>query len=348
MVELDYKDRNLLIELLQRRRELASPTQRRQVLENAGLGDLVPQINLSDPPYSAVSEIISYLADYGRLTYDQETLGQFLNVVKTFMGLQEQEQLAAIMNKYHMMTPIAPSPDVGDWLGSKSATEVQEKIIGENTLRPIAFLSQALVVAKSVVYVGLHTGSGTGFMVTPDLLMTNNHVLPSADLLPDVIFRFNYEENWKGEAQPMAEHRAKPGGIFHTNKALDYSVVQVDGEPGRTWGWLPLKGRDLQKDERVNIIQHAAGQPKKISLQNNIVEYVGGNVAQYVTATLPGSSGSPVFNDRWEVVALHHAGGNLPEPTTQQRFFRNEGILILRVLADLPSEVGRLVNAATS
>ncbi|MDQ3704203.1 MAG: serine protease [Chloroflexota bacterium] len=348
MVELEYKDRNVLIELLQNRRELASERQRRQVLENAGLGDLAPHMDLSDPQYSAVSEIVSYLSSYGRLTYDEETLGQFLNVVKSFMGLQDQERVAAIMNKYNLMTPIAPSPDVGDWRGSTTGAEVQEKVIGENTLRPIAFLSQALVVARSVAYIGLHTGSGTGFLVTPDLMITNNHVIPSADLLSETVFRFNYEENWKGEAQPAAEYRAKPGGVFHTSQPLDYTVVQLDGEPGRTWGWLPLKARDVQKDERINIIQHAAGQPKKISLQNNLVEYVGGNVAQYVTSTLPGSSGSPVFNDRWEVVALHHAGGNLPEPTTRRSFFRNEGILILRVLADLPPNIRQLIDAAAT
>lgn len=28
----------------------------------------------------------------------------------------------------------------------------------------------------------------------------------------------------------------------------------------------------------------------------------------YLTDTLPHSSGSPVFNSEWEVVALHHAG----------------------------------------
>lgn len=69
------------------------------------------------------------------------------------------------------------------------------------------------------------------------------------------------------------------------------------------------------------------------------VAYVGGNVVQYITSTLPGSSGSPVFNDSWEVVALHHAGGDIPEPTTQQRYFRNEGILVQSILADLPSQL---------
>lgn len=57
---------------------------------------------------------------------------------------------------------------------------------------------------------------------------------------------------------------------------------------------------------------------------------------------MEGSSGSPVLNDAWEVVALHHAGGDISEPTTQRRYFRNEGILINKILANLPPELQEL------
>ncbi|MEH2080650.1 MAG: serine protease [Nostoc sp.] len=109
-----------------------------------------------------------------------------------------------------------------------------------------------------------------------------------------------------------------------------------------------MQHRNIKGRERVNIIQHPAGRPKEISFQNNFVEYIGGNVVQYVTSTQNGSSGSPVLNDGWEVVALHHAGGNIPEPTTQRRYFRNEGILVERILANLPSEIRELVNLAAN
>ncbi len=101
---------------------------------------------------------------------------------------------------------------------------------------------------------------------------------------------------------------------------------------------MPLAERNIKVKEPVNIIQHPAGRAKEISLQNNFVEYIDGNVVQYVTSTFNGSSGSPVFNDEWEVVALHHAGGDISEPTTQRRYFRNEGITIGKILADLPPE----------
>ncbi|NEP89029.1 MAG: trypsin-like peptidase domain-containing protein [Okeania sp. SIO2C2] len=185
--------------------------------------------------------------------------------------------------------------------------------------------------------------SGTGFLVTPNLVLTNNHVLPNSELVKNTLFRFNYEEDFQGKAQQVSEYQGKIGGIFHTNEALDYTLVEISGQPGKECGYLPLASRDVRVDQRVNIIQHPAGQPKQISLQNNFVQYVDKNIVQYITSTMPGSSGSPVFNNNWEVVALHHAGGNIPEPATGKKYYRNEGIWIGSILRDLPEELKKLL-----
>ncbi|RPI52736.1 MAG: serine protease, partial [Chloroflexi bacterium] len=116
--------------------------------------------------------------------------------------------------------------------------------------------------------------------------------------------------------------------------------------PGQEWGYLPLKSGEVKTGQRINIIQHPFGQPKQISVQNNMVEYVGGNVLQYVTSTNPGSSGSPVLDDGWNVVGLHHAGGYIPEPTTGRFYSRNEGILVNRILDDMPQEIRAKIEAA--
>src|SRR5262249_30789464 len=52
----------------------------------------------------------------------------------------------------------------------------------------------------------------------------------------------------------------------------------------------------------------------------------------YEADTQPGSSGSPVFNDQWELVALHHASVPAPEHPELGKFV-NEGIRISRLLA---------------
>ena len=62
------------------------------------------------------------------------------------------------------------------------------------------------------------------------------------------------------------------------------------------------------KGEYVNIVQHPNGEPKQLALRENQLVDVLENFLHYQTDTAPGSSGSPVFSDEWEVVALHHSG----------------------------------------
>ena len=59
--------------------------------------------------------------------------------------------------------------------------------------------------------------------------------------------------------------------------------------------------------------------------------FVGEGRVQYLTDTLPGSSGSPVFDKDWRLVALHHSGGWITEPGSKETFYRNEGIHVDRV-----------------
>lgn len=71
--------------------------------------------------------------------------------------------------------------------------DVQEKIIGEDTLRHIYILNQALEAAKGVVHLRVSKGAGTGFMISPDLLMTNNHVIASQEEAEKTEYTFNYQ-----------------------------------------------------------------------------------------------------------------------------------------------------------
>jgi hypothetical protein len=352
MVNLTSDERQQLIILLQHLPVFADEHARRQMLEAAGLKQLLPMIDVSGPSFIALNTIVSYLCDYGRLTYENESLGLLLNTVKNMVGVEQQEFLDMLLIKHNMIVPSARLSDIPQWQSKDTMAGFLEKIVGENTLRPIAFLAQGLNVARSVAYISVRAGmrrwSGTGFLIAPDILLTNNHVVPAADLLPNTLLRFNYEEDFKGKSQQPYEYQANLHGFFHTHKDLDYALFQVEGSPGHRWGWLPFSPQAVRKGDRVNIIQHPNAQPKQVSMQNNFVEYVGNNVVQYVTSTLDGSSGSPVFNDNWEIVALHHAGGTLREPDTQHSYFRNEGILIASILADLPLDIRAAIQSTVA
>jgi V8-like Glu-specific endopeptidase len=61
----------------------------------------------------------------------------------------------------------------------------------------------------------------------------------------------------------------------------------------------------------------------------------------YRTPTLGGSSGSPVFNRAWELIALHHAGlTHMPQLNGQHGTYpANEGIWIDRIIHQLGADL---------
>lgn len=59
---------------------------------------------------------------------------------------------------------------------------------------------------------------------------------------------------------------------------------------------------------RVYIIGHPLGGELQLSLQDNILLDHQNPKIHYRTPTDAGSSGSPVFNDKWYLIGLHHAG----------------------------------------
>ena len=224
---------------------------------------------------------------------------------------------------------------------SYSITDVHEKIIGENTLRHIFLLELALESAKAVVHIDTSKGKGTGFMISPSLLMTNNHVIDSREIAEKSQFTFNYQLGRDGKEHPTQTVYALSGGEFYTNAELDYTVVTLPsplifGKP------LNLVPKQMQRESRVSIIQHPGGSFKKISIQNNFIAYADTRIIQYTTSTLPGSSGSPVFDENFNVVAIHHSGGILIEPDTNQPYLRNEGTSMIAVCRDLKTNASNI------
>ena len=234
--------------------------------------------------------------------------------------------------------PVLQGPETQQWRGPAAAASL-EKIIGQkSTLVPISYLEIGLQRARCVVRVKRQDGSsGTGFVTANNILITNNHVLPRADIARSSVVQFNYQHTIEGLNAPIEEANLLPDLFFRTSADDDWSAVKIDGDVIAKWGALPLAGSKLQIGDHVNIIQHPGGGPKQISLSANVIVFVGAGRVQYLTDTLPGSSGSPVFDADWNVVALHHSGGWLIEPNASSKtaYYRNEGISIDRVIAGL-------------
>jgi V8-like Glu-specific endopeptidase len=196
-----------------------------------------------------------------------------------------------------------------------------ERVLGTSDFLGISFLERGLQVARTVGRVSIRgrTGSpigyGTGFMVGPRLLVTNNHVLTDAGQAGDSVVEFDYFVRADGSPSTIKVFNLQPEVFFRTDPELDFTLVAVaevgaSGTPLSAQGWnqlIPDEGKAII-GQWVNIIQHPNGEPKQLVLRNNEIVDTPDRFLTYRTDTSPGSSGSPVYNDQWEVVALHHAG----------------------------------------
>jgi hypothetical protein len=208
---------------------------------------------------------------------------------------------------------------------------------------------------------------GTGFLVGPDLVMTNFHVIRCVVAAEDhdaayngprakaenVVCRFDYKifpngETNAGALVPLAKDWRV--ALSKTDE-LDFAVLRLAssaGEgaiggnsdaPGARRGWIALPLLDsapvLRPSTPVFIIQHPEGKPLKLALDTAgviSVDQAAGRV-RYTTNTEPGSSGSPCFDQDWNLIAVHHSGD--PNFAVHHRPEFNEGIIIRAIVADL-------------
>lgn len=216
-----------------------------------------------------------------------------------------------------------------EWDNSENISTI-EKIIGDqNNLLPISFLEVGLQKSLSVARIQLADGAvGTGFLTRGNLLVTNNHVLPSEASAESAVVQFNFQKNARGLDLPIAQFGCLPSNGFRTSLVDDWTIVRLDEDPNASWGAIPIANCSCKIRDRVLIIQHPAGSHKAIGLYHNLVTSVTETRIQYLTDTMPGSSGSPVFDNNWNLVGVHHSGGWLREPGSKAKLFRNEGIAI--------------------
>ncbi len=147
----------------------------------------------------------------------------------------------------------------------------------------------------------------------------------------------------------MKSFRLTPERLFITDQNLDFTLVAIeevsaDGTKVSDFGFLPLisqTGKGLV-GEYVSIIQHPSGAPKAVAIRENQIMDVFDDFIHYSTDTMPGSSGSPVYNDEWIVISLHHAG--VPNPKNRSDFVANEGIRISSIIQFVIEQGGNLTD----
>lgn len=230
---------------------------------------------------------------------------------------------------------LAPHAEPFEPPTGERAVDRREAELTENPMRRIAWLEKGLVAARAVCKVHGTDKIGTAFLLKNGCIVTNNHVLSTPDEAAGATLLFNYQEDAKG--LPLADIRyGLRRDRFATSVELDCSIVGVDAMPAELaqWGWLPIAtAPDIATGSSVSIIQHPLGNFKRIALTGSVVTNSGSlRYIKYETSTMKGSSGAPVLNDNWEVVALHRAAGDWWEP--RKRYVNNEGVRFTAIRQD--------------
>lgn len=146
------------------------------------------------------------------------------------------------------------------------------------------------------------TGIGTGVLIRKNLLLTCDHIFSKSQATKAWV-RFNYTTGSYALDSDVFELELDTAT---RSSQLDYASVRVKGEPRpRT---ANLIDAILDSNQEIRLIHHPQGQHVVISDLGRIVQ-VGEDYIDHNISTDEGSSGAPIFNRDWQIVAIHR--GNL-------------------------------------
>jgi endonuclease G, mitochondrial len=246
------------------------------------------------------------------------------------------------LSRYHPdVRPIDPAKIAReDPSAMAAAGAVLERIIQTEDFLGVGYLEAGVVAARSVGRVNIREGNrlagyGSGSMVSPRLFLTNHHVLSDVATAEASTVEFDYQDGPDGLPLKPTLFSLDPETFFVADEELDFALVAVEAYPNELapFGFnrlIEAEGKAIVGDF-VTIVQHPQGEKKQVALRENRIVDLLELFVHYETDTEPGSSGSPVFNDQWEVVALHHAA--VPaQGEADTGGYVNEGIRVSRLI----------------
>ncbi len=174
-----------------------------------------------------------------------------------------------------------------EWSGNEIVTGKQE------TFLEMSFLHEGLRCAASVVRLGTFTRydesfCGTGFVIAPNTILTNHHVLHDEGGSPvkQVDIWFNYELDAAGKSRDVDSYEGDVASIVG-DRDHDWAIVRTRKPFKAGYPALSLRpSKPVRKGDFVYIVQHPQGRPKKIGLLHNEVVNVTQDRVQYLTDTL--------------------------------------------------------------
>jgi hypothetical protein len=270
------------------------------------------------------------------------------------------DSLSAVYEKYGWAPSVVEQHDgvVADSDASVSSGVPITAFCNLPTSSLAIFRERLLAVELGVCSVEIDgTPVATGFLVGPDVVLTAYH---SVDNLvvgktqpSGIAFRFDYKElagagtsagmrvglRQKGHLvcwSPFSQSDIASDSSMPAVHELNYAILRLSrpvgdeaaapyagaGCPRRGWLTLPKEAPDLLPRAGLIIAQHPLGRPLQLAVDTE--SYFGinsnGTRVRYSLNTSPGSSGSPVFDISWRLVAMHHRRSNSSFSRSESEF----------------------------
>jgi len=347
---LSIADQDRLRGIIQRlfTKNLNSADARIGLLSDAQISDIwIGNFTWGDPAAQVAGRLVSeagsqgFPLQEGRRGY--AILGAILNQIldRQLVGLTDGQYLASVIARYRLidfnrkgigLSPLLQGlmqfvPQVTD-----AAEAAVRQLVGFDQFFDAVWLDQGAAACRAVCRVENPFQWGTGFLVGPDLVLTNYHVMQEVLADPNkasqVILRFGFKRRAdgtidNGDPYNLADNDWAVDNSPNVAGSLDYALLRLADPAGsdpvgeQKRGWLKPVTHQFRQGEDLYIIQHplfkdqnpAETQPLKVVLAPNAVDSESQDRSRvtYATNTEHGSSGSPCFLRDWSPVALHHS-----------------------------------------
>lgn len=243
--------------------------------------------------------------------------------------------------------PGASGQDAADFDGA--VTKQEALLFGDDLSESVGEIPDLLAAVervmkwRSVVCRLVVTGAdgqpyaGTGTLLSGNRVLTNHHVLfPDKQRRQCTAARveFNYENDARGQSLASTVVDGDVASI-RSDAADDWGVITVAPPVSIVPMDLAANVAAPVASERAFILQHPGGDPKRLAFVRNRIASVTDRRVYYLTDTKAGSSGSPVFDARGKLIALHRAGGDPQKLTGVDPVKKNEGVRMDAIAASV-------------
>ncbi|MBH8577513.1 trypsin-like peptidase domain-containing protein [Nostocaceae cyanobacterium CENA369] len=158
---------------------------------------------------------------------------------------------------------------------------------------------KALAASNTVGRIEFPIGKpiGTGVLITNNLLLTCNHIFSKSQVQKAWV-RFGYKAG-----KYESEKNVLELDIILNNSRFDYALLKINTQTQQKA--ISINPNSvLDSGQKIRIIHHPQGNPLVISGLGEIIQ-VGEDYIDHNLKTDNGSSGAPIFNHQWELIAIH-------------------------------------------